>query len=265
MFLQTLFALYSLAPAITASTPRSPFNHAALDHHTVVVQGSRRFTADLFSPRALSADSRYPGTIIIATDETRDRAFLVASRMAEIGITAMMYVQDDSLPIEYLMQDARAAVDSMRRRYDVRAEEIGVIAFEQATTVVPNLVHDTTLDFAIAASSAEPTRSVISRYANAHTATLLVRGVKNLKDSAAIMRALGLDGPRSPEPADSARIAPPPTSPVAPNVTVWPVPRDQLKGIGETDSPLSMRMMGWVRDQVHTDVMVPNGSGVSVH
>ena len=278
MSLQKLFALSSLYPAVFvfASHPAN-INHPAVSHQTIVIEGSRRFKVELISPiaattpsRDLSADSRYPGAIIIATDETRDRAFLVASRMAEIGVTAMMYVQDDSEPQSYLVHDARAAIDSMRRRYDVRREEVGVIAFEEASIVVPDLVHDTTLNFAIAASSAEPTRSVIARYANAHTATLLVRGVRNLRDSAAIVHALGLDGPtiNDTPPASDTSVGVAPPSPagvvVAPNVTVWPVPRDQLKGIGDAHSALGIRMVGWVRDQVHTDAMIPQGSAVSM-
>ena len=272
MFLQKLLALYTLYPAVLVSPPQ-PFllNHPSLDHQTIVVQGNRRFTAELISPassvvHSVLWDSKYPGAIIIATDETRDRAFLVASRLAEIGVTAMMYVQDGTEPQNYLVHDARAAIDSMRRRYDVRSEEVGVIAFEQATVVVQDLVHDTTLNFAIAASSAEPTRSVIARYANAHTATLLVRGVRNLRDSAAIVRALGLD---TPQPSDTTRSTnnvgvSPPGAAVSPNVTVWPVPRDELKGIGDAHSPLGMRMVGWVRDQVHTEAMIPQGSAVSM-
>jgi hypothetical protein len=186
--------------------------------------------------------------------------------MAEIGITAMMYVQDDSEPQSYLVNDARAAIDSIRRRYDVRPEEVGVIAFEEATVIVQDLVHDTTLDFAIAASSAEPTRSVIARYANVHTATLLVRGVRNLQDSAAIVRALGLDSPQHPDTqtANSVGVSPPPGGILSPNVTVWPVPRDQLKGIGDANSPLGIRMVGWVRDQVHTEGIISQGSTVSM-
>ena len=273
MLLQKLFLLSGLYPAVLVVAGHSSFiNHPKVYHHTIVVEGNRRFTAELLLPAgasALSADSRYPGAIIIATDETRDRAFLVASRMAEIGVTAMMYVQDDSEPQSYLVHDARAAIDSMRRRYDVRREEVGIIAFEEASIVVPDLVHDTTLNFAIAASSAEPTRSVIARYANAHTATLLVRGVRNLRDSAAIVHALGLDGPsindtRPAAPDTSVGVAPPPGVVVAPNVTVWPVPRDQLKGIGDAHSPLGMRMVGWVRDQVHTDALVPQGAAISM-
>ena len=51
--------------------------------------------------------------------------------MAEIGVTVLMYSQVPYADHHLLILDAQAAVDSMRRRFDVRPEEVGVIAFEE--------------------------------------------------------------------------------------------------------------------------------------
>jgi hypothetical protein len=247
--------------------------HPALIRHSVTIQGGRSFSAEIISPSVMSRDSRYPGVIIIATDETRDRGFLIASRMAEIGITAMMFVQDDNEPHSYQVHDASAAIDSMRSRYDVRPEEVGVIAFEQATHVVPALVRDTTLDFAIAANSADPVREMVSRYSKAHAATLLVHGVRNRSDSAAVVLSLGLNGssllsvvPNVSNPTDpSIKPTLTGTGMVSPNVTIWPVQQDELKAIGEAHSPLCLRLVSWVRDQVHASANPEEQAGIPVH
>jgi hypothetical protein len=264
MFLQTLFASCVLCFATVANTPPSTPSLPTFAHHSVAVQGGRRFTAEIISPQIGSLDTRYPGTIIIATQGTRDRAFLIASRMAEIGITAMMYVQDDSEPHSYQVHDAYAAIDSMRQRYDVRSEEVGVIAFEQATHVVPALVRDTTLEFAIAASSADPMREMVTRYANAHAATLLVHGVRDRNDSAAIARSFGLGVTQRPgtNSADSAGTISGANGIVSPNVTVWPVSKDELKGIGDAHSQLGLRVVSWVRDQVHINAIFAQQAGI---
>ena len=256
MFLQRLFVLCALCPASLASVSPSTTTAPARSHQTILIRGGRTFAAELLPARGRASDTRYPGAIIIATDETRDRAFLIASRMAEIGITVIMYAQDGDATHQMRVHDARAAVDSMRRRYDVRPEEVGVIAFEEATTVVPDLARDTTLDFAIAASSVEATRDLLARYTHARAATLLVRGIKSLSDSAAVARALGLDAASSSDTAkgDSVRVAPRPSAAPGPNVTVWPVPEDQLAAIGEAHSPLGLRVVSWVREQVHIGI-----------
>jgi hypothetical protein len=186
--------------------------------------------------------------------------------MAEIGITAMMYVQDDSEPHSYQVHDALAAIDSMRLRYDVRPEEVGVIALEQATHVVPSLVRDTTLEFAIAASSADPMHEMVTRYSNARAATLLVHGVRNESDSAAIALSLGLSAEQLlvTKSADGITAVPRSAGIVAPNVTVWPVPQNELKAIGEAHSPLGLRVVGWVRDQVHASSMLAQQAGIPV-
>ncbi len=262
MFLQTLFALYSLCPAIIASVPSPIVGDPVVVHHTIVVQGGHRFVAELFSPRREREDSRYPGAIIIATDETRDRAFLLASRMAEIGVTVLMYPQDPDKGHTQLVEDARAAVDSVRRRSDVRSEEVGVIALEEATTIVPDLASDTLLNFAIAASATDRTRDGMSRYAKVRAVTLLVRGVKNASDSVAIVHRNGPAGPRPSDSIEGDTTLPISQLSPAPNVTVWPVPLDQLKDIGDAHSPLGIRVVSWVREQVHATLVAPDETPV---
>jgi hypothetical protein len=269
MFLQTLFALSSLIPAITAFAPahheavgeRAVPSSAAYTRRTITISGGRQFTAEVFTPKLTSSESRYPGAIVIATDETRDRAFLIASRMSEIGVTVIMYTQIWNGTHRLWVFDAQAAVDSMRRRQDVRIDEIGVIAFEEATTVVPDLVKDTTLTFAIAASGDEYGREVTRRYEDVHAATLVVQGVDS-EDPENVARVTGQTVKEEPtetagpKPVDSKRegddvALPPPPSVASPNVTVWPVSRAQLDGIGEPHSPLGIRVVSWVREQVH--------------
>lgn len=285
MLLQTLFAVSAVVPAITAFVP-SPIDPSGVDglgsarserplsRSALNFSGGFLSTAEVIPAKSASFDSRYPGAVVIATAETRDRAFLVASRMAEIGVTVLMYTQEDGADRTMLMYEAHEAVDSMRRRTDVRREELGIIAFEEATTVVPDLVRDTTISFAIAASGSDRTHDISRRYAEAHAATLLVQGVDTLGNADALVKLLNeptesADPSAAPAPANDQAVSdqstPAPTqtnalddtgvpsAPVnmAPNVTVWPVPRSQLARIGEAHSPLGLRLVSWIREQVH--------------
>ncbi len=286
MFLQTLFALSALVPAITAFVPSSigpsgpdgPGLYRSNRSH-ITIMGGRRFTAEVFPAKSASFESRYPGAIVIATEETRDRAFLVAGRLSEIGVTVIMYTQAENVTHRFLVFDAMGAIDSMRRRGDVRTEEIGVIAFEEATTVVPDLVRDTTISFAIAAS-VTGNHDVGRRYAEAHAATLVVQGIDSVGATAAKM--LGDTPPpittTTIDPTPAASTSAPsaainvgdtgvPQAPVnmAPNVTVWPVPKSQLAGIGEAHSPLGLRVVSWIREQVHAAPTAQQQKSVIIH
>ncbi len=267
MVLQTLFALYSLLPAgAVASTGAvekpAPYRPLTV-RSTITIKGGRTFTAEIISPNPeLFGDARYPGAVIIATEKTRDRAFLLGGRMSEIGVTVIMYTQEEYATQRLHVFDAKSAVDSMRRRGDVRPEEVGVIAFDDATIVVPDLVRDTTLNFAIAATSKESVRDLASRYARARAATLLVQGIENLDyggipllgsvTPGVIFQPIFVAPPvlkvKNLPKAEAAKIL---QQQVAPNVTVWPVPREQLEGIGEIHSQLGGRLVSWVREQVH--------------
>jgi len=285
MFLQTLFALSSLIPAITAFVPphglagTERVTRGTYHRSTITVTGGRIFAAEVFTPQTASFESRYPGAIVIATDETRDRAILIASRMSEIGVTVIMYTQETNATHRLLVSDAMAAVDSVRRRGDVRPEEVGIIAFEEATEVVPDLVRDTTLSFAIAASGDEYWHDLRTRYANVHAATLVVQGVDSLGKPSAVSRRLGSTGPTidttSMTVSPTVAAPPPPPDPgatagtgvpgVAPNVTVWPVPRSQLEAIGEVHSPLGLRMVSWIREQVHVTPIAQQQQTITIH
>jgi hypothetical protein len=264
MMLQMLFSLYTLLPVGVVP--------ASSSHSTITIHGSRTFTAEVFSPTPTLFESRYPGAVLIATDETRDRAFRVASRMAEIGVTVIMYTQETNATHRLLVYDAQTAIDSMRRRIDVRPEEVGVIAFEQATTVVPDLVRDTTLSFAIAASAQTTIRDLTERYARAHAATLLVQGIDDLNHAtipltSSVTQGAGNLSASMLTPTEMQRLESQPVAPVqvAPNVTIWPVPKEQLEAMGEVHSPLSTRVVGWVKEQVHAAPQVQQQLPMSVH
>ena len=264
MVLQTLFALYSMFPAGPAVDPSAdPVPRIPRTvHATITIEGSRVFTAEVFAPNPALFESRYPGAVIVATEETRDRAFLLGQRMSEIGVTVIMYTQEPNATHRLHVFDAKSAVDSMRRRVDVRPEEVGVIAFDVATRIVPELVRDSTLNFAIAATSKESIRDLTGRYTSARAATLLVQGIENLDHRGIPLTNSVTQGATVPP----MYIAPPLLKPrdlpkeeaqriqqlkIAPNVVVWPVSQEQLEGIGDAHSLLGNRVVGWVREQVH--------------
>ena len=117
---------------------------------------------------------------------------------------------------------------------------------------MPDIARDSTLNFAIAASSNDPSRTMIARYAKAHAATLVLQGVNTPVDTVTVARVLGL-GPRQSDPGgDSIPLRPALT---APNVTVWPVLKEQLEAIGDVHSPLGLRVVSWVCEQVHVTPM----------
>jgi hypothetical protein len=194
----------------------------------------------------------------------------MSSRMAEIGVTVIMYTQQENAYLRLLVYDAQTAIDSIRHRLDVRKEEVGIIAFEEATAIVPLLVRDTTLTFAIAASG-DAYGHMDKRYKKTHAATLVVQGVDSL--GRALIRPLPPEDPDT-LPASAPAPAPPvseetglPKAPsiMAPNVTLWPVPKAQLEDIGETHSPLGKRMVGWVREQVHAAPMAQQQQPLPIH
>ena len=329
MSLQTLFAL---VPAITAFVPTASPSGSALPHPastvaviaasacvpycigrfngtvvtSITINGGRHFAARVIAPSRPS-ETKYPGAIIIATEETRDRAFAVANNMAQIGVTTIMYTQEVNATRRLLLHDARAAIDTMRRRYDVRAAEVGVVAFEEAAEIMPSLIRDTTLSFAIAASGDESLHPVNVRYNVSHAATLLVQGIDSPGEADGTGAVTKLAGVAStmphiilPEqtpaetqpfaapsagsndvesndmvvagsssytvdPDESYDVAPDPNSKISPNVTVWPVPKKQLETIGEAHSPLGLRMVTWLREQVHASPSARQASPIDIH
>lgn len=267
MVLQTLFALYSIVPAggLTGD-PADPMVRDPFTVHstTSIVDASLLWamSAEVFMPQPDASRTRYPGAVIVATDKTRDRAFLLGGRMAEIGVTVIMYTHEEYATHRLRVFDARAAVDSMRRRTDVRPEEVGIIAFDEASVVVPDIVGDTTLNFAIVATSKESVPTLAKRYSRARAATLLVQGIENLDyGGIPLSNAVtqGADIPPMFVPPPVLKVKELPAGEVdkifrqyaAPNVTVWPVPREQLEAIGEAHSTLGNRVVGWVKEQVH--------------
>jgi len=124
------------------------------------------------------------------------------------------------------------------------------VAFEEATGVVPDLARDSALSFAIAASIGQTPKDLSDKYSQAHAATLLVQGVT----------AASLNVPVSTtttDPATKSDDGPAPVAPpanakqMAPNVTLWPVSKEQLETLGEAHSPLGARVVSWVKEQVH--------------
>jgi len=254
MVLQTLFALSSLFPVVPGIT-----------HSTITVSGGRMFSAEVLVPKYVhTLDSKYPGAVVIATEDTRDRAYVVASRLSEIGVTVIMYTQEDFATYRLHLFDARAAIDSLRRRLDVRSEEIGVVAFEEATNVVPDLARDSTLSFAIAASVGQ-SQDLSTKYSQAHAATLLVQGVTAATVSVPLTQVTQSGNKMDDGPAPPATPAPTDAQKMAPNVTLWPVSKEQLETLGEAHSPLGARVVSWVKEQVHAVPTIQQLPTVSSH
>jgi hypothetical protein len=253
MMLQTLFALSSLFPAAPTVT-----------HTTITIHGGRMFSAQVIAPTNVrTMDSKYPGAVVIATEETRDRAYVVAGRLSEIGVTVIMYTQEDFATYRLHLFDARAAIDSLRRRLDVRPEEIGIVAFEEATNVVPELARDSALSFAIAASVGQPPQDLSVRYSQAHAATLLVQGVANTATTTVPLTAITQGSAKTD--SDPPLLTPGDAKKMAPNVTLWPVPREQLETLGEAHSPLGTRVVSWVKEQVHAVPSIQQQSTITIH
>jgi hypothetical protein len=255
MVLQTLFALSSLIPVVPGITPT-----------TITVNGGRMFSAEVLVPKHVRTfDSKYPGAVVIATEDTRDRAYVVASRLSEIGVTVIMYTQEDFATYRLHLFDAKAAIDSLRRRLDVRSEEIGVVAFEEATSVVPDLARDSSLSFAIAASVGQSPQDLSAKYSSAHAATLLVQGVTAASADASAAQTTQTAGTKSDDGVPAPTPPPDDAQKMSPNVTLWPVSREQLETLGEAHSPLGARVVSWVKEQVHAIPTIQQLPTVSTH
>ncbi len=267
MVLQTLFALSSLSLGTVGGgfdSPHDPTGYFGLPaiQPIFIHSDDRSLPAEAFVVAPDMTAMRYPGAVIIATTKTRDRAFRLGGRMAEIGVTVIMYIQEDYGTHRLRVYDAQMALDSIRRRSDVRPDEVGVIAFDEAASVVPDLAGDSTLTFAIVATSKEPISSLAKQYNKARAATLVVHGFEELEARRVAMTTsvtTGVDFPTlyvtaptvSMKSFDETTVNKIYQPHLAPNITVWPVPREQLAGIGDAQSSLGTRVAGWVKEQVH--------------
>lgn len=268
MVLQTLFALYSFLPAgvgFGISNEIMPAGTRATHiHEIVILDDERHLYADILTPLKPFLDpNRVPGAVVISTHKTRDLAFLISNKMVEAGITVIIYNHEGEATLRARVFDARNALDSVRRRRDVRPEEVGLVVFDEAAIVVPDLVSDTILNFVLISNSLYSLNNLRKMVEKANPATLIVTNAPEKKKVAGIPYTSsvtpGAERPRMSVVPPSVRdqlasdedLMRKYNSLMPPNVTVWPVSRDELDDVGNSNSEMVGRVMDWLREQVH--------------
>lgn len=188
-----------------------------------------------------------PGAIIVATTDRYPYAFRLADRLADAGVIILLPHNGDAT-VNDLEADMRMALDSIRRRDDVCAHQVGVIVLSGAPRLMPSLLRDTSLAFVVSMRVPPDTMDNVN-YTVARTPTLVLRARTVALDT---LHSVELESGAS----DNRNVSL--TAHVGDAVTIWPLAHSQLDRFTEPLEPLADRVVQWIQRRVNGTELVPS-------
>jgi hypothetical protein len=210
-----------------------------------------------------SRNDASPGALIVATNEGLPAALRFADKLADGGVVVLVRQYEAGVSSATVAWEARVALDSLRRRQDIRTADIGVIAVGTGEQLFKTLAADTTLAFVVTVDG-NMTAADGAAYLRARVPTLVLRPPSIAIDTmtASTLTAVTAEsvgsGPNAMR-GEGVRL----TRTVGNLVTVWPVSSAMLARLHVPLDPTAERVVQWVRQRVR--LSETNSFGSPVH